>query len=94
MTLTLELPVELEQRLTREASRQGLALDLYTLSLLESRLPPSNRSAELAALLESWISSNDADEQRETGQYLSRALDEDRLSDRKLFPPEGRGVTW
>ena len=25
-------------------------------------------------------------EQQETGQYLIRALDEDRLSDRKLFP--------
>ena len=29
---------------------------------------------------------NDEQEQRETWEYLKRALDEDRLSDRKLFP--------
>ena len=29
-----------------------------------------------------------------TGEYLIRALDEDRLSDRPLFPPELKGVTW
>jgi hypothetical protein len=36
-------------------------------------------------LLQSWID-GDAEEQRETGEYLMSALDEDRLSDRKLFP--------
>lgn len=46
-------------------------------------LPPT-----LAAirLLQSWIDEGDAEEQRETGEYLMQALDEDRLSDRKLFP--------
>ena len=35
-----------------------------------------------------------ADEQKETGDLLVRALDEDRPSERKLFPPELEGVTW
>jgi len=35
-----------------------------------------------------------ADEQKETGDFLVRALDEDRPSERKLFPPELEGVTW
>ena len=35
-----------------------------------------------------------AAEQQETGEYLIRILDEDRLSNRKLFPPELKGVTW
>jgi hypothetical protein len=35
-----------------------------------------------------------ATEQQETGDYLIRVLDEDRLSERKLFPPELKGVTW
>jgi hypothetical protein len=35
-----------------------------------------------------------ATEQQETGEYLIRVLDEDRLSERKLFPPELKGVTW
>ncbi|MEH1887225.1 MAG: hypothetical protein V7L19_28570, partial [Nostoc sp.] len=28
------------------------------------------------------------------GEYLIHALDEDRLSDRKLFPVELKGITW
>lgn len=39
-------------------------------------------------LLQSWNveESPEREEQRETWQYLKKALDEDRLSDRKLFP--------
>lgn len=48
----------------------------------------AQRARDLIALLESWCSGDEADaeEQRETWEYLKRALDEDRLSDRKLFP--------
>lgn len=52
------------------------------------------RARALAFLFESWSEADDTGEQQETGQYLSRALDEDRLSDRKLFPPELKGVSW
>jgi hypothetical protein len=40
------------------------------------------------ALLQSWYveESPEREEQRETWDYLKQALDEDRLSDRKLFP--------
>ena len=40
------------------------------------------------ALLQSWNveESSERDEQRETWKFLKQALDEDRLSDRKLFP--------
>ena len=40
------------------------------------------------ALLQSWSveESPERDEQRETWEYLKKALDKDRLSDRKLFP--------
>jgi len=37
------------------------------------------------ALLNSW-SVGDEHEQRETWEYLQKALDEDRFSSRKLFP--------
>jgi hypothetical protein len=94
MTLTLHLPPELEQRLTQEAQRQGLALDAYTLQLLEQSLPPKERHTELVALLQSWLDEGDPEEQQETGEYLIRALDEDRLADRPLFPPDLKGVTW
>jgi hypothetical protein len=94
MTLTLHLPPELEQRLTQEAQRQGLSLDDYTVALLAKALPPQDRRTELITLLQTWIDEGDPEEQRETGEYLIRALDEDRLSERPLFPPELKGVTW
>jgi len=94
MTLTLHLPPELEQRLTQEAQRHGLAPDAYTLQLLNSTLPPQDRCSELVKLLQSWIEEGNPEEQQETGQYLIRALDDDRLADRQLFPLELKGVTW
>ena len=51
-------------------------------------LKPINMERAVA-LLESWcnVSAEEAEEQRETFEYLKRVLDEDRLSpDRKLFP--------
>ena len=65
-----------------------------TLRLLDEHLPTANRRAEAVSLLQSWMNHGDAAAQRETGAYLVRALDDDRLSDRKLFPPELKGVTW
>ena len=94
MTLTLHLPPELEQRLTQEAKRQGLALNVYTLQLLDKSLPPQDRRTELVTLLQSWMDEGDPEEQQDTGEYLIRALDEDRLADRQLFPPNLKGVTW
>jgi hypothetical protein len=94
MTLTLHLPPELKQRLTQEAKRHGLALDVYTLQLLDKSLPPKDQRTELVTLLQSWIEDGNPEEQQETGEYLIRALDEDRLADRQLFPPELKGVTW
>ena len=44
-------------------------------------------------LLQSWIDEGDPAEQRDTGEYLIRALDEDRLADRQFFPPDLKGVT-
>nr|WP_228053364.1 hypothetical protein [Nodosilinea sp. LEGE 07298] len=45
-------------------------------------------------MLQSWIDDEDVEDQQSTGQYLLQALDEDRLSDRQLFPPELKGLTW
>jgi tetratricopeptide (TPR) repeat protein len=47
-------------------------------------LPPGDPTAAVA-LLRSWLD-EDPEEQRETWDYLRKALDKDRLSDRKLFP--------
>ena len=52
-----------------------------------SSLPARSQYKVPAAieLLRSWCK-GDKQEQRETLEYLKRVLDEDRLSDRKLFP--------
>ncbi|MBD2168028.1 hypothetical protein H6G04_26945 [Calothrix membranacea FACHB-236] len=94
MTLTLNLPPELEQYLAQEAQQQGLSLEAYTLQILTNHISSQEKQSQLVNLLQSWIDEGDADEQQETGEYLINALDEDRLSDRKLFPVELKGITW
>jgi hypothetical protein len=43
------------------------------------------RNQEVIRVLDSFLE-GDAEEQRETWEYLKRVLDEDRPSDQKLFP--------
>jgi hypothetical protein len=40
MTLMLDLPPELEDRLVREAQKRGISASEYTLRLIEQQLPP------------------------------------------------------
>ena len=80
MALTVNLPPELEQRLTQEAQRQSISADAYALQLLDKHLPPKDRQAELVALLQDWIDNANGEGQKETGDYLVSALDTDRLS--------------
>ncbi len=53
-----------------------------------------NREGGLDRLFQSWTDEDDADEQRETLEYLIKALDENRPADRKLFPEELKGKSW
>lgn len=55
---------------------------------------PQQAPESLRALIQSWMNEGDAEEQRETLEYLVHALDEDRLSNRKLFPKELKGRSW
>jgi hypothetical protein len=57
------------------------------MSEAEWRRRQIEKNKGLIELLESWLADPaDAEEQRETLDTLMIALDEDRLSDRKLFP--------
>jgi hypothetical protein len=91
MTLTLNLPSEIEQYLLEEANRQGLSLESVTLQFLKSFILLRQKQTKAVNLLQSWMDDEDIEEQEETGQYLIRTLDEDRLSERKLFPVEMKG---
>ncbi|MCC3439454.1 MAG: hypothetical protein EAZ39_07215 [Oscillatoriales cyanobacterium] len=94
MTLTLTLTPEIEQYLTQRAEEQGLSTEAYTLQLLIEHIILKQKQTKSVNLLQSWMDEEDAEEQQETGQYLIQALDEDRLSDRQLFPIELKGVSW
>ena len=94
MTVHVDLTPELEERLHHEAERTGVPEAECIVRILDATLPSANRQEQTVALLQTWIDGKDADDQRETGDYLIRVLDEDRLSDRRLFPPELKGQTW
>ena len=94
MSLTLQIPDDLKDRLVAEAARQGMSVGDYTLQILKSHVPPQDRRAAAVALLQSWIDQPDQKEQKETGDFLIRSLDEDRPSERKLFPAELEGISW
>ena len=91
MTLALELSPDLETRLEREAAVQGLPVEKYAVRVLEHSRPISVRREELAAELQAWI---DAGSSEPAGDDLLQQLDADRTSDRPLYPPELKGVTW
>lgn len=52
----------------------------------QKRRAQIEKNKGLIALLDEWLADPDAEEQKETWEFLRKALDEDRLSDRKLFP--------
>ena len=83
MTLTLNLSQEEEQRLRALAAQQGTDAQEIVLDAMR-KLLPSQTVADRVAALRTLLDDDEA-EQRETGEYLKRVLDEDRLSDRKLF---------
>lgn len=93
MTLTLDLTADLEQRLNDAASRHGIPPDQFVVEVLKQHLPMSDRREQFAALLQSWLE-EDQEEQKDTFEYLMRSLDEDRASQRKLFPPALKGISW
>lgn len=94
MTLTLNLSPELEQYLLQEASQHGISVEALALQLLTNSILLKQKQTEAVNLLQSWLDAEDEEEQQETGQYLIQVLDDDRLSERKLFPAELKGITW
>jgi hypothetical protein len=94
MTLQLTLPPELEDRLRREADRQGLPADAVTLKILDENLPPVNQTAALPALFEQWRNEDESSPATDPDYDFFQALDAARTSNRKLFPPELKGISW
>ncbi|HMV48941.1 MAG TPA: hypothetical protein PLD20_15485 [Blastocatellia bacterium] len=94
MPSVIALLPDLEERLTREAAREGLPLNDYALKILGEHVSQTEKARkEKNSFLQSWIE-EDADPQEGYDDEFFRLLDEDRLSDRKLFPPEMKGISW
>jgi hypothetical protein len=94
MSITLSLTPEMERSLAEGALEQGLSTEDYALQLLVTAMPGARANGKLARLLQEWVDEDDGEEQQETGDYLIQVLDEDRLSDRPLYPEEMKGVSW
>lgn len=85
MTISKDLLPDEESRLRQAAILRGMSAEELALQAVRSVLPPLTKEERLARLA-AVKDIGDEEEQRETWEYLKRALDEDRLSDRKLFP--------
>jgi len=92
--LTLELSSQLEQRILSAAAAAGVPPDEYAVRVLDEKLSDAERRRqETIELLRSWRDEED-DEDLATYEELTQALDADRTSHRKLFPPELKGISW
>ncbi len=86
-TVHLTLTPELRQRLQREADRQHLSADAVAIQLLEKHLPGLDRQAAAVAMLQQWAEEDAAMSAQDAAANAAvlRSIDEDRLSNRKLF---------
>jgi hypothetical protein len=94
MTLTLDLPPDLESSLSQAAIQQSLTVEEFAIQILTFAFTQKERQKKAVSLLQSWLSDADIEEQKTTGAYLIEALDQDRLSDRLLFPDAMKGKSW
>ncbi|MCL1494740.1 MAG: hypothetical protein M1G31_28940 [Pseudanabaena sp. Salubria-1] len=94
MTLTLDLPPDLESSLSQAANQQSLTVEEFAIQILTFAFTQKERQKKAVSLLQSWLNDADIEEQKTTGAYLIEALDQDRLSDRLLFPDAMKGKSW
>jgi hypothetical protein len=82
MTLTIDLPPDLEERLRREAEKHGLTASEYTRHLIEQQLPPQAARKSLWETLtpdewkrefRAWVDSHDATRPPLPPEALERA---------------------
>jgi len=95
MILQLTLPPKLEERLRKEAERHGQPSSAVAFRLGDEHLPPlDERRAAAIALLHQWMQEDAPTEGTEEEDEFFRHLDASRTSNRLLFPPELKGITW
>ncbi len=93
--LTLSLPHELEFGLKREAGCRRVSPEQFALEALNEYVAQSlqHRVEKLREMFRQW-NEEEVDESEALDDEFFKMLDEDRPSDRKLFPPELKGISW
>jgi hypothetical protein len=92
MTLTIQLPDKVADSLRRAAEQQGVDAGQYAAQLIRDNLPAAERAASLRALFAQWATEDATDDpaeiQRRNDEWaqLRASLNENRASERKLFP--------
>jgi hypothetical protein len=94
MTLTINIPGELEARLKGEAARQGIGPAEFARRLIEQHLAPPAPHDDDATLelLAQWTvedATSDPAEiaaRRQEWEQFKRSMNENRFSGRRLFP--------
>lgn len=94
MTIQFDLTPQLLDALRQRAKQDGISPESAAAQIVVDELTEDMKRKAAIALLEKWATEDDEQEQKETGEFLIKALDEDRPADRKLFPPEKKGITW
>lgn len=94
MTITLDLPEAVEHTIEEHAKMRGMAVPDYVLVVLMRGVGSENtireRNSRALKILRSRDNPSEADiaEQKETWDFLQKALQEDRLSFRRVPPEE------
>jgi predicted DNA-binding protein len=91
MSVSIDLPPEVEARVQRLAAESGLTPSAYLRKLVEEAVL-KDRGAQAAALLMAWDAEDRTDDpaehkaRREEWEELKTAMNESHSSDRILFP--------
>jgi hypothetical protein len=83
MTLTLEIPRDLEEPLTRAALQQGVPLENYALELMQRAMQRQRNQASIAVLQSFMSEEEDGSEHAETWQTLKQGLADSRRRTQK-----------
>ena len=87
MSLVIELPPEVEERVRRESERKGVDAADLVVEIVETALPDQRtRNRRASELLRQWSEEGDEEEQRETLEALKEGLNSSHSSNRTIFP--------
>ena len=91
MTLTVNLPAELEGRLRRAAEKEGVAEDEFVIRTLEYRLMDDRRQAALE-MLQHWRDEDattdaaEIEKRKQAWEAFKTGMNEHHSSGRKVYP--------